>query len=599
MSSLADFPELVGFFSYSREDDADSHGALSALRTHIQGELRGQLGRTAKTFRLWQDKEAIPSGTLWESEIKNAVAQSVFFIPIITPTVIASPYCRFELESFLAREAELGRDDLVFPILYIDVSALADSVRRQNDPVLSLIAERQYVDWREFRYHDINAMEVRKAAGQFCTHIRDALHKPWLSPQERTSQEEAAARQRAEDDRRRQEAETQRRADEARAREADALARRRAEEERRKREAEAEQRRTEARGLSGAAAARPSSPRQRTALLIGTVAAAVLAALVVWLAVVSPRPSQVAQGSTATPPATAPTPTPPPSDACLVDVPGCPLSAEKERALKPKDTFKECADCPQMVVVPGGSFIMGSPASELRRDPDEGPQHAVTIVREFAVDSVPVTVDQFSAFAKATGYDAGSKCWTWEDGKSAERDSRSWRNPGFAQTGTHPVVCLNWNDAKAYAEWLSKMTGKDYRLLTEAEYEYATRAGTTTAYPWGNDIGKNNANCNGCGSKWDDKQTAPVGSFAANGFGLYDMVGNVEEWTEDCWHDSYNGAPAVGSAWTNGDCNHRVVRGSSWGDTPVNLRSASRNRATPDHRVDDLGFRVGRTLLVP
>src|ERR1700728_1569584 len=126
MASLADLPELVGFFSYSREDDADSHGALSALRTRIQGELRGQLGRTAKAFRLWQDKEAIPSGALWETEIKNAVGQAVFFIPIITPTVISSPHCRFELQSFLAREAELGRDDLVFPILYIEVPALED-----------------------------------------------------------------------------------------------------------------------------------------------------------------------------------------------------------------------------------------------------------------------------------------------------------------------------------------------------------------------------------------------------------------------------------------------------------------------------------------
>src|ERR1700722_1447909 len=144
MSSLADLSELVGFFSYSREDDKDSHGALSALRGRIQGELRGQLGRTAKSFRLWQDQEAIPFGTLWETEIKNASAQSAFFIPIITPTVVASPYCKFELESFLAREAELGRSDLVFPILYIDVPGLEDSARRENDPVLSLIARRQY-----------------------------------------------------------------------------------------------------------------------------------------------------------------------------------------------------------------------------------------------------------------------------------------------------------------------------------------------------------------------------------------------------------------------------------------------------------------------
>src|SRR6516165_9072735 len=116
MACLADLPELVGFFSYSREDDEDSQGRLSALRTLIQGELRGQLGRTTKTFRLWQDKEAIPSGTLWENEIKKAVGQSVFFIPIITPTVVRSPYCKIELDSFLAREATLGRSDLVLPV---------------------------------------------------------------------------------------------------------------------------------------------------------------------------------------------------------------------------------------------------------------------------------------------------------------------------------------------------------------------------------------------------------------------------------------------------------------------------------------------------
>src|SRR5580704_12448215 len=160
MSSLADLPELIGFFSYSREDDEGSHGALSALRERIQHELRAQLGRSFKNFRLWQDKEAIPSGTLWESEIKNAVKQSAFFIPIITPTVVASPYCKFELESFLAREAELGRSDLVFPILYIDVPALEDSARRENDPVLSLIARRQYADWRKLRHRDVHTTDV-------------------------------------------------------------------------------------------------------------------------------------------------------------------------------------------------------------------------------------------------------------------------------------------------------------------------------------------------------------------------------------------------------------------------------------------------------
>ena len=171
MSSLAELPELVGFFSYSREDDEDSQGALSALRERIQRELRGQLGRSTKTFRLWQDKEAIASGKLWEEEIKTAVGQAVFFIPIITPTVVRSPYCRFELEAFLAREAELGRGDLVFPILYIKVPELEDIARQKNDPVLSIIAKRQYLDWRELRHRDIHSSNVMEVVERFCAQI--------------------------------------------------------------------------------------------------------------------------------------------------------------------------------------------------------------------------------------------------------------------------------------------------------------------------------------------------------------------------------------------------------------------------------------------
>jgi hypothetical protein len=220
MSSLADLPELVGFFSYSREDDEDSNGALSALRERIQRELRGQLGRSMKTFRLWQDKEAIASGTLWEAEIKTGVAQSVFFIPIITPTVVRSPYCRFELDAFLAREAALGRSDLVFPILYIKVPALDDSIQRQNDPVVSIIAKRQYVDWREFRHRDVNSTDVKEAIERFCAHICDALHRSWLSPEESQQHVEAATRQHAEVVRKRAEAEgeAKRRGEEARIR---------------------------------------------------------------------------------------------------------------------------------------------------------------------------------------------------------------------------------------------------------------------------------------------------------------------------------------------------------------------------------------------
>jgi formylglycine-generating enzyme required for sulfatase activity len=171
---------------------------------------------------------------------------------------------------------------------------------------------------------------------------------------------------------------------------------------------------------------------------------------------------------------------------------------------------------------------------------------------------------------------------------------------GFGR-GQQPVINVNWDDSQRYVAWLSKMTGKPYRLLTEAEYEYATRAGTRTAYPWGDAIGKNNANCIGCASRWDNRQPAPVGSFKPNAFGLYDMVGNVWEWVEDCDHYNYGynflQAPTDGSAWIDHGCKKRMVRGGSWNDSFV--RSAIRVGMSADHRTNSLGFRVARTLIAP
>ena len=178
MHSLADRSELVGFFSYSREDDTDSMGALSTLRDRIQRELRGQLGRSARDFRLWQDREAIAPGSLWETEIQAAISQSVFFIPIITPTSVRSTYCRFEFEAFLSREQELGRSDLIFPLLYIRVPALEKSTLSKADPVLSMIVPRQYVDWREFRHRDVYSTPVGEAIERLCSKIVEALARP-------------------------------------------------------------------------------------------------------------------------------------------------------------------------------------------------------------------------------------------------------------------------------------------------------------------------------------------------------------------------------------------------------------------------------------
>ena len=178
-----------------------------------------------------------------------------------------------------------------------------------------------------------------------------------------------------------------------------------------------------------------------------------------------------------------------------------------------------------------------------------------------------------------------------DGGCAKEPDDKRWGR------GRRPVINVSWDDAKAYAAWLSKKTGKIYRLPSEAEREYATRAGTTTDYSWGNEIGRNRANCNGCGSRWDFKQTAPVGSFAPNAFGLYDLHGNVWEWVEDCWHDSYMGAPPDGSAWvTGGECSRRVKRGGSWYYIPWFLRSGYRGGYETEIREDTLGFRVARTF---
>ncbi len=256
------------------------------------------------------------------------------------------------------------------------------------------------------------------------------------------------------------------------------------------------------------------------------------------------------------------------------------LKITQERALKLTDSFKECTDCPEMIVIPAGSFVMGSSATEREREADEGPQHKVTIAKSFAVGKFDVTLDQWEA------------CVAHGDCLPHNSDS-GW------ERGQRPVINVSWDDAQMYVAWISSVTGEPYQLLTEAEWEYAARAGTTTAYYWGDDVGKGNANCDGCGSQWDNLQTSPAGSFKPNAFGLYDMAGNVLEWTQDCYHDGYGGAPSDGSTWTSGDCSRRVVRGGSWYVRPQYLRSAYRKSDFPTFQDYDLGFRVGRTLLTP
>lgn len=278
-----------------------------------------------------------------------------------------------------------------------------------------------------------------------------------------------------------------------------------------------------------------------------------------------------------------------------------PAASGSDAALTVGTRFRDCADdtlCPWMRVLPPGSFLMGSSEKEQGHQPGESPQHEVAIPARFAVMEAEVTRGQFAVFARETGYKPANGC--------------DWQKPGFGQTDQHPVVCINWNDASAYARWLSGKTGKSYRLLSEAEWEYAARAGSTTRWSFGEreeDLcayanvldadnwpelkGEGAAAC-GDGRKY----TAPVRTYRPNAWGLYDLHGNAWEWVADCWHEDYKGAPNNGSAWTSscaaGD--RRVLRGGGWSNYPVYSRSAFRISYAPDFRYYYSGFRLARTL---
>jgi formylglycine-generating enzyme required for sulfatase activity len=246
--------------------------------------------------------------------------------------------------------------------------------------------------------------------------------------------------------------------------------------------------------------------------------------------------------------------------------------------LQPGRTFSECSHCPEMVVVPAGEFWMGSRADAKGHQDTESPRHKVVIAKAFAVSKFEATFAEWDA------------CY-YLGGCSYLPADQGWGR------GKQPVINVSWDDAQQYVSWLAKRTGKPYRLLSEAEWEYAARARRETAYSWGDEIGRDNANCESCGSKWDNRQTAPVDSFADNAFGLRNMHGNVWEWVQDCFQRDYDSAPTNGKSNETGDCNSRVVRGGSWSTAPQTLRAADRVWQPHDFRASSSnGFRVARTL---
>jgi formylglycine-generating enzyme required for sulfatase activity len=293
------------------------------------------------------------------------------------------------------------------------------------------------------------------------------------------------------------------------------------------------------------------------------------------------------------------------------------LSAVLQHPAQPGDAangMRDCQDCPQLVVIPAGQFTMGADPKRGNPpeviDPRETPEHRVS-VPSFAAGRFAVTRGEFAAFVRATQYkteaEGSGGCFAWSGEKWENHRSFHWRTVGFEQTDDHPVVCVSWNDAQAYVKWLGQVTRQPYRLLSESEREYATRAGTSTVFWWGETLSTDRANFDSTAPDYRGSHkgttryaTVPVKSFDANPFGLYNVHGNVWEWVQDCQHDTYAGAPTDGSAWL-GQCilDKHVLRGGAWAGDPAGLRASTRGWFTADFRFNIGGFRVARNLVSP
>jgi formylglycine-generating enzyme required for sulfatase activity len=283
-----------------------------------------------------------------------------------------------------------------------------------------------------------------------------------------------------------------------------------------------------------------------------------------------------------------------------------------------RDAMTGGGDGPEMVVVPVGSFLMGSPDDEDGRRSNEGPQFRVRFDRGFAMAESEITVGDYRRFVEATGHrgaaeqNGNSSVYDERSGSMRDRGAIDWRHDetGRLAGDALPVVHVGWTDAAAYARWLAETTGRSYRLPSEAEFEYALRAGSVTRYPWGDDVPDSPlANVSTAGDRSGSRREwtnafpgatdgyfgiAPVRSYAANGFGIHDLVGNVSEWVEDCWHSTYSRAPSDGRSWVNPGCGRRVVRGASWASGPDQVRSAYRLSIAPTTTSPRVGFRVAR-----
>ncbi|MEM9628987.1 MAG: SUMF1/EgtB/PvdO family nonheme iron enzyme [Pseudomonadota bacterium] len=589
------------FLSYTRFDDDYLEGGITWLREALEKAVQA---RTGEPFQIFQDVEDIQLGDRWEKKLDQALAEAQLFIPILTPSFFKSDFCRREAQSFLDYEARAGRDDLILPLYLIEAPALKLPAVRAADDLARQLSERQHADWRSLDvklHHPDTRHLIAEPIAALATAIARAVSQHAepvvadLSPAsarftfaENNPKDETETavsrsvdfeRSRAREWRNGQveEAEIEQPIEEIVVSEADGE---QTEDVLKQRELAADQERRldetynaddetspklkflEEDRLNPSAIDEVDKPIEFVEVGFSMRSAVIVFAIALLLGGIGTYLFQSAE----------------------IRQTRDQLSSAKEviysyqrATAKAGESFRDCDFCPKMVVIPAGRFVMGSPADEELRSDTEGPQHEVTMGLPYAMGKYEVTFDQYDRFAKARGWDLP--------------EDMNWGR------GRRPVINVSWYEARAYCQWLGKQTGMIYRLPSEAEWEYAARAGTDTRFAYGNQLGYRQENFK---SRFESTNyvgiTTEVGSFPPNDFGLFDMHGNVREWVEDHWHDNYEGAPKDGSPWLSSDSKSRVIRGGSWNTVSWDARSASRFADEPGYRTLTVGFRCAGTL---
>ncbi|MGI9494293.1 MAG: SUMF1/EgtB/PvdO family nonheme iron enzyme [Geminicoccaceae bacterium] len=604
--------EPHAFLSYTRFDDKFLNGGISALREALEQAVQA---RTGKPFNIFQDVDDIKPGDAWQKKLDRAIQAAQLFIPILTPRFFESDFCKNEAQAFLDYEARAGRDDLVLPIYLIDTPKLDAAEQRAADEIASRLHERQYADWRPLRHklrHEDTRPRIDELAGAIALAIaRNSQTAPAPPPPQQQlsaaienrldaleSKVEERDRAIVAERSRRQRLEKELADEKARVRELDeapATFEGQAKEAR-KREAallgeieslkaqfakrdgmSAKQRLVEAEeALEQERAKREKLERRSPGIprwfYLGAAALLLLVGAVGWFAGQEVAPPIVTDADL---------------DEQIDDLTRRLRDAEAKltrQAIMPDiqphtslSTFEDCTICPEMVVIPAGSFFMGSRGSEANSRDNERPRHKVNI-QIFAIGKYEVTFAKWDACVAARGCDH-------------QPHDKGWGR------GLRPVINVSWEDAQQYIAWLSRETGEMYRLPSEAEWEYAARALPTSigpnppAYAFGDSITKEQANFGG-----NIGSTTEIGSYPANDWGLHDMHGNVWEWVQDRWQNSYDGAPIDGTAWLRGTSSYRMLRGGSWYSKPESVRSAFRYWLPPVNRGSGMGFRLAKTL---